>query len=79
MNIQVNLSIEKFRRSHPDIFNKIVVLKIFGTFTGKHPWRSPISVTLQAEGYNVTTKVTHTSDFFSWLIHVYLHCENLDV
>ena len=79
MNVQVNLRFEKFRSSYPDMFHKIALLKIFGTFTEKHPWWSPISEKLQAEDYNMTTEVTHTSDSFSWLIHACLHCENLDV
>ena len=38
-----------YKGSRPEVFCRKVVLKIFGKFTGRHPWRSPNLVELQTK------------------------------
>ena len=50
MDIQVYLSVERFRSSRLEVLCKKTVLKLFEIFSGKHSRQSPIMTKLQAEG-----------------------------
>ena len=52
-----------FRSSHPEVFLRKVVLKIWSTFTGEHPCRSPISIKLQSNFIEITLRKSHFGIF----------------
>ena len=79
LNIQVFSSVENFRVSYTEMLCKKPVLNMFGTFSGKRPWRSPILVKLQNESSNLSTPGSNTSDSASWVIQACLHFENINV